>query len=263
MKRAIVTGAYGAIGLAIAEGLLRSGAQVTLFGRELSKLEKAAAHLSGTAPKKNIRTAAVDLGDRNAIEGFVEGWTGGLDLLVNNAATAPPRRQVTSEGIEIQFAVNVLAYFRLISGLAPKMSPGTGARIVNVASYWAGGLDLGDLEFNRRRYDSDAAYRQSKQANRMLSAAFAEELRTMGITVNACHPGDVNSKLSNSLGFGGHETPAQGAATPLWLALSDDVKGTTGKYFEHMQETADPFVKDKAAVDALFKMCASYDTKIK
>ena len=51
------------------------------------------------------------------------------------------------------------------------------ARVVNVASYWAGGLDLEDLEFKRRRYDNDAAYRQSKQADRMLTVAFAERLR--------------------------------------------------------------------------------------
>jgi NAD(P)-dependent dehydrogenase (short-subunit alcohol dehydrogenase family) len=80
--------------------------------------------------------------------------------------------------------------------------------VVNVASYWAGGLDLGDLELERRRYDNDAAYRQSKQADRMLSVAFAERLRDAGVTANACHPGDVVSTLSRNLGFGGHETPA-------------------------------------------------------
>jgi NAD(P)-dependent dehydrogenase (short-subunit alcohol dehydrogenase family) len=62
------------------------------------------------------------------------------------------------------------------------------ARAVNVASYWAGGLDLTDLEFKRRNYDNDKAYRQSKQANRMLSAAFAEKLKPHQIAVKACHP---------------------------------------------------------------------------
>jgi NAD(P)-dependent dehydrogenase (short-subunit alcohol dehydrogenase family) len=91
---------------------------------------------------------------------------------------------------------------------------------VNVASYWAGGLDLGDLEFKRRPYDNDQAYRQSKQADRMLSVAFAERLREHRVWVNACHPGDVRSRLSANLGFGGHETPEQGAATPVWLATA-------------------------------------------
>jgi retinol dehydrogenase-13 len=129
--------------------------------------------------------------------------------------------------------------------------------VVNVASYWAGGLDLNDLEFKRRSYDIDKAYRQSKQANRMLSAAFAEKLKPFQIAVNACHPGDVNSVLSNNLGFGGHETPFQGAGTPVWLATHPIGQGTTGRYFEHLAETNCPFSQDKLAVNALYDACSN------
>ena len=111
------------------------------------------------------------------IKTFAEGWTGGLDILVNNAATAPRPRITTPDGVEMQFAVNVLGYYRMITHFAPKMAGSSDPRIVNVASYWAGGLDLSDLEFKRRRYDNDSAYRQSKQADRMLTAAFAERLK--------------------------------------------------------------------------------------
>jgi len=62
-------------------------------------------------------------------------------------------------------------------------------------------LDLQDLEFQRRPYDNDAAYRQSKQADRMLTVAFADRLKDAGVTVNACHPGDVASTLSHSPGL--------------------------------------------------------------
>lgn len=130
--------------------------------------------------------------------------------------------------------------------------------MVNVASYWAGGLDLTDLEFKRRSYDNDKAYRQSKQANRMLSAAFAEKLMPFQITVNACHPGNINSELSNNLGFGGHETPDQGAETPVWLATHLIGQDITGQYFEHLTETTCPFVRDKKAVNDLFEICANY-----
>jgi len=56
------------------------------------------------------------------------------------------------------------------------------------------------------------------------SKFFAKKFATEGITVNSCHPGDVNSKLSNELGFGGHESPVEGASTPVWLATSPDLK---------------------------------------
>jgi len=132
------------------------------------------------------------------------------------------------------------------------------ARIVNVASYWAGGLDLNDLEFKKRAYDNDAAYRQSKQANRMLTVAFAERFTSFGIHVNSCHPGDVNSKLSNDLGFGGQETPDEGAATPVWLATDSSVRNITGKYFEHFRQIDCPFSRDTEAIDKLYKICQSY-----
>jgi retinol dehydrogenase-13 len=74
------------------------------------------------------------------------------------------------------------------------------------------------LEIKRRSYENDKANRQSKQANRMLSAAFTEKLKPFRITVNACRPGDVNSVLSNNLEFCGHETPDQGAQSPVWQA---------------------------------------------
>ncbi len=80
-------------------------------------------------------------------------------------------------------------------------------------------------------------------------------LKTAGITVNACHPGDVNSKLSNAFGFGGSESPGEGAATPLYLALSAEPGEITGKYFEHMKQVSCPFIKERMAVDTLFEYC--------
>lgn len=52
----------------------------------------------------------------------------------------------------------------------------------------------------------------------MLTVAFATRLAPYGITINACHPGNVNSRLSNDLGIGGQTSPAEGADTPVWLA---------------------------------------------
>jgi NAD(P)-dependent dehydrogenase (short-subunit alcohol dehydrogenase family) len=129
-----------------------------------------------------------------------------------------------------------------------------------VASYWAGGLDLADLEFKQRPYNNDAAYRQSKQADRMLSVAFARRLQPLGITVNACHSGDVSSALSNDLGFGGHQSADAGAKTPVWLAVSEAGVRHTGKYFEHQREVSCPFARDPATVEALYAACQSYST---
>ncbi len=254
-KNAIVTGAYGAIGQAICSGLALNGYNVTLAGRDASNLEKTRSWLMHHTGNQHISSIAIDLSSQKEIRELSRKWKGPLHLLINNAATAPSRRTETPDGIEMQWAVNVLGYFWMTSYFHPFMTGNTDARIVNVASYWAGGLDLDDPEFKRRPYDNDVAYRQAKQANRMLSAAFAERLASEGITVNSCHPGDVNSKLSNAFGFGGSESPEQGAATPLFLARSNQVRNITGKYFEHLKEVSCTFSSEKNKVEALFRLC--------
>jgi len=254
-KAAIVTGAYGAIGQAIASGIASKGFRVTLVGRDKSHLEKARATIIQRTANPEIFIEVVNLGLHQEILEFSRRWDGPLNLLVNNAATAPRKRTETSEGIEVQWATNVLGYFWMIKYFQSFMDGQPGARIVNVASYWAGGMDLNDPEFKSRPYDNDVAYRQAKQANRMLSVAFSERLTLKGITVNACHPGDVNSKLSNAFGFGGSESPEQGAATPLFLSLSEEVSGVTGKYYEHLKPVTCSFSRDHEGIDQLYNIC--------
>ncbi|MCB0227349.1 MAG: retinol dehydrogenase, partial [Anaerolineae bacterium] len=97
-----------------------------------------------------------------------------------------------------------------------------------------------------------------KQANRMLAVAWAERLRPQGIAVNACHPGDVNSKLSNNLGFGGSESPDEGARTPVWLATEPAGQQQTGKYFARRKEVTCQFASNKDAIEQLYQICSRY-----
>jgi NAD(P)-dependent dehydrogenase (short-subunit alcohol dehydrogenase family) len=256
---ALVTGATGAIGGAIARRLAATpGFRVVIVARDSAKAAGAAAALREASGNNDIHGEHADLALLGDIDALARRWQGSLHVLVNNAAETPRDRQITGEGIERQFATNVLGYFRLTRALTPALRSATAARVVNVASYWAGGLDLDDLEFQHRRYDNDSAYRQAKQADRMLSAAFAARLQSCGITVNACHPGDVRSRLAASLGFGGHETPEQASRTPVWLA-TDPIGGQlTGKYFEQQRETPCRFAADPAAVEALYAVCSRY-----
>jgi len=255
----LVTGATGAIGGAIARRLAATpGFRVVIVARDPAKAAATAAAIREASGNNHIHGEHADLALLNDIDALARRWQGPLHVLVNNAAETPRDRQVTDEGVERQFATNALGYFRLTRALTPALQAATSARVVNVASYWAGGLDLDDLEFQRRRYDNDSAYRQAKQADRMLSAAFAGRLQSCGITVNACHPGDVRSRLSASLGFGGHETPEQASRTPVWLATEAAGGQLTGKYFEQQRETPCRFAADPVAVEALYAVCSRY-----
>jgi len=255
----LVTGATGAIGKAIARKLAETeNSEVVLVCRNQQKAVLAVNEITSLTGNSEVSYELADLSRYEQIHNLAKRWQGPLHVLINNAACTPRSRQETPEGIEMQFATNVLGYYWLIDEFTDILKASAPARVVNVASYWAGGLDVNDLEFTRRSYDNDQAYRQSKQANRMLSSVFAEKLKLYQIAVNACHPGDVNSVLSNNLGFGGHESPDQGAETPVWLATHPVGQEYTGRYFEHLRETNCLFARDKQMAKALFKSCANY-----
>jgi len=257
-KTAIVTGATGAIGKAIARQLAGHDYNVVLACRNENKARSAVNDIIDSTANNQVRYEIVDFSIHQSVKDFADRWQEPLHVLINNAAATPRQRQQTAEGIEMQFATNVLGYFWMMQEFTEHLKQSAPARIVNVASYWAGDLVMDDLEFTRRRYNNNTAYRQSKQADRMLTVAFAGRLKDHDITVNACHPGDVNSQLSNDLGFGGSTSPDQGAETPVWLATHDTGDQATGKYFEHMRESRCRFAGDKRAVEQLYTICESY-----
>ncbi len=258
MKTVLITGATGAIGNAIATNMAQKEYRIILVARNETKANQLIDRLKKETGNSHISFLLADLSRKQQVASIADHWTEPVDVLINNAAVTPRNREETPEGIEMQFATNVLGYFWMITYFQPHLKKSASPRIVNVASYWAGNLDINDLEFKRRPYNNDTAYRQSKQAGRMLTVAFAEKVKESNITINACHPGDVRSVLASNLGYGGHESPEQGAATPVWLAASAEVEGIKGKYFEHMKETVCQFSHNKKAIDTLFNICNSF-----
>lgn len=256
-RLAIVTGATGAIGGAIAKGIAADpNYEILLLVRDAHKGHRVVDMVRQATGNQKVSSAVVDLSLKASIGAFASQFARPVHVLVNDAATAPRTKQLTAEGHELMFATNVLGYFWLTQVLKQHLIGAAPSRVVNVASYWAGDLDLDDLEFSRRQYDNNVAYRQSKQANRMLTVALAEQLTPHDVTVNACHPGDVNSTLSNSLGFGGSESPEAGARTPVWLALDPALGGVTGKYFANCREATCGFAKDRAKIERLVQICS-------
>jgi len=257
-RAAIITGANGVIGQAICAGMAERNFEVVMVCRNPERARQAAERVEKEVAGAALRTEIVDLSRREDIFAFASRWQGPLDVLINNAAIAPRRRTETPEGIEMEFATNVLGYVWMMRAFEKNLRGSAPARVVNVASYWAGDLDLDDLQFKSRTYNNDTAYRQSKQANRMLTVAFAQRWPATEVTVNACHPGDANSTLSNSLGYGGHESPEQAADTPVWLATDPALTGVTGKYFASRQMRPCEFARDEAAIAALDEICARF-----
>ena len=257
-KTVLLTGATGAIGKAIAMKIAEKGYHTILAVRNEAKAKSLVNEIKSNTGNQNIDYALVDLSLKDPIRQLSEKIDIPIHVLINNAATTPKQKLESSEGVEMQWAVNVLGYFRMINNFTPHLIQSGEGRIINVASYWAGGLDLNDPEFKHRPYNNDTAYRQSKQANRMLTNAFAENLATNGIDVYTCHPGDVNSQLSNNLGFGGNESPEEGASTPVWLATENKTTLLSGKFYAKNKVQHCQFSQNKEAISELFSLCRRY-----
>ncbi len=241
-KLCLVTGSTAGIGFEIALGLARAGCRVVLACRDRVKGEAAGNKIAAEAGNSGLDLLLVDLASQRSIRDAAQEFSkryDALDVLVNNAGAGVLSPQDSPDGIELTFATNVLGYFLLTNLLLESLRRAEAARVVNLASLMAYGLDLGDVEFKRRPYDPSAAYAQSKQADRMLTWAFARRFEGISVTANAMHPGVVDTNLLRSLAPGiSGRSPAEGADTAVWLSTSPEVAGLNGRFVDQAQFAA-------------------------
>lgn len=247
----VVTGANRGIGRATAEGLARMGAKVVLVCRRKEAGEAVSREIAAQAQIAPDVVAA-DLSSQMSIRqaaGYIRGRYSSLHVLINNAGVIPPRREVTVDGLEMQFAVNHLAYFLLTNLLLPQLKTGSPSRIINISSgaHAHATLDFDDLQA-QRGYQPKSVYGRSKLANVLFTYELSRRLAGTGVTANCVNPGVVATKmLADYMGvplagpvlartFGA--TPEEGAETSIYLASSPELESITGQYFERNQPKA-------------------------
>ena len=268
-KRILVTGPTAGIGRAIAFELAALGADMILGCRDLARGERTAEEIRRATGAQSIAVLQVDTSSQRSIRDFARTLREShprLDVLVNNAGVAQGERRTSVDGIELTFATNVLGYFLLTRELLDLLRASAPARIVNVASAFAGELDLDDLQFARRRYDGLKAYAQSKACNRLLTWALARRLAGSGVSATAYAPGFVaGTELSRDLPPAiraayrtrAGRTAEEGADTAVWLASSAAVEGISGKFFMDRRELPCE-LRDVATEEALWAECERY-----
>jgi NAD(P)-dependent dehydrogenase (short-subunit alcohol dehydrogenase family) len=243
----VVTGANRGIGRATAEGLARLGARLILVCRS-KEAGESVAHEIAVASSVIPDVVAADLSSQSSLRqaaAQLQDRYPRLHVLINNAGVIPRRREVTVDGLEMQLAVNHLAYFLLTNLLLPQLKVGAPSRIINVTSgaHTHAGIDFDDLQAERG-YDPKQVYSQSKLANILFTYELARRLRGTGVTANCLNPGVVATRMladymgaASEAGLGSTfgATPEEGAETSIYLASSAEVERVTGKYFERKQ----------------------------
>lgn len=252
-KLAVVTGANSGLGYHTAVELARHGATVVLACRGREKTEAAMQQIKAAVPGAKLEFMALDLADLDSIAAFAKSLKARqkkLDLLFNNAGVMALPLRRTQQGFEMQIGTNHLGHFALTGSLLDLLNATPGARIVSTASMahtWTRGMDLDDLNWERKPYKKWDAYGKSKLANLLFTYELQRRLSKAGSAVLsvAAHPGYAATNLQTAgpemekSGFGralmsvGNAIFAQpaemGALPQLYAATTPEVHG--GEYF--------------------------------
>lgn len=246
-KLCVVTGANSGIGKETTLGLAQAGAHVVMMCRSVERGAAAQQEIKQKSGNEQVDLLLVDFASQASIREVAAEFKqryDRLDVLVNNAGALFFNYQESAEGIEKTFAVNHLGYFLLTNLLLDVIKASAPARIVNVAStmHYNGSLDFDNMQFTNN-YSATKAYARSKLANVHFTYELARRLKGTGVTVNCLHPGFVASNFGKNNGILAKMmmflsrpfaiSAKRGAETPLYLAMSPEVEGVTGKYFDN------------------------------
>lgn len=264
-ETAIVTGGASGIGIETARVLAAAGAEVMLAVRNAAAGEAAAAQINAQVGAQRVSVGALDLADLASVANFADSWGDRpLNMLINNAGVMACPQAYTVDDLEMQLGTNHFGHFLLSLGLARSLMnaarEGRGARLVALSSgaHRRSAMHFDDPNYRQRPYDKWQAYGQSKTANSLFAVGFNERFEDLGVTANAVMPGGILTPLQRhlpreemmALGWVDAEgkliaqhfkTPAQGASTSVWAAISDDLEGIGGLCLENLAE-AEPFV---------------------
>ncbi len=267
-KQIIITGPTSGIGKVMALELAGPGVNVTLACRDLARGQQLAAEIWQAKPDASLEISLLDTSSQQSIRDFARRYREShtrLDVLINNASLSrgvlPKENSI--DGIELTFATNVVAYYLLVHQLREAIVASAPARIINVASEFASDLDLDDLQFERRPFDSMKAYAQSKACDRLLTWALARRVAGSNVTANAMTPGlvtetglyrNADPEMLSRLRQRGGRTVEQGADTAIWLATSPEVEGVSDKFFFDRQEKECQF-RNQENEERLWAIC--------
>jgi NAD(P)-dependent dehydrogenase (short-subunit alcohol dehydrogenase family) len=280
-KTAVVTGASSGLGLQTVAALASAGADVVAAVRDPGNFRAGTDWLELGELTPRIHPVPLDLARLASVRAAAQTIASQypqIDILINNAGVMFTPHETTADGFELQFGVNHLGHFQLTTLLLPQLLAAAAvsgdARIVTVTSEahrnW--GIDLDDIGFDLRGYDTFLAYGQAKSANILMTVELHRRWGAdggAGITALAVHPGTCATNLGRYMeratvkklfAMGGEtfapenmKSVAQAAATTVWAATEPSLAGRGGAYLADCQiAEAAPAATDSATAQRLW-----------
>lgn len=238
----IVTGSTSGIGKETARVLAKKNATVILAVRNVKKGEAVADEIRQEYAAAELSVRDLDLASLESVGAFAEAINRDydrLDVLINNAGIMMCPYCQTQDGFEIQMGTNHLGHFALTGLLMPLLEKTEGSRIVALSSgaHAMGSIDLSDLNWEERNYNTQRAYGDSKLANLYFTYELARRLESNGNNprVTAAHPGWTATDLQRHSGLMRFmnvflaQNVEMGALPTLWAAFDEDAKA--GDFF--------------------------------
>jgi retinol dehydrogenase 13 len=245
-KVCVVSGSTSGVGLSAIKRLARGNAHIVMVCRNPVKAEDVRQEIvtQYNVPVDIVIADFSDLGAvRRCADSLLRGYSR-IDVLINSVGLHSTSRTTTKDGFETVFCVNHLAPFLLTYLLLERLRKSAPARIIQVNSegHRFGGLDLDDLNWERRRYAGLRGYGASKIAQLLTTWEFADRLKGSGVTINAMHPGDVRTNIGNNNGplyrwflhnvtWHTLKDPVISGEALYYLAAAPEMADTSGRFF--------------------------------
>ncbi len=283
-KTCIITGANSGIGKAAAIQIAQKGCRVIMACRNLERGEAALADVRAESGSDAVEVLIVDMSSQTSIRAFVAEFGAKyetLDVLIHNAAAfdiGAKTRHMTEDGIESVWSTNHLGPVYLTDLLLDSLKRAEQGRLITISSkgliaYPFLKVDLDDPEFEQRKFSVQKAYYQSKLAQVMYTYWLAGRLEDTTVTVNSIRVTNVrididarypdSSKLMKRLYAVKSSfsiTPEQMAETYTYLATSDAVRTTSGKYYDdptHIVKSSG-YSRDAENIEKVMALTRSY-----
>lgn len=252
----LITGGTGGIGKQTAIALARLGAQVIVTGRDRARGEASVLDIQHASGNGDVELLLSDLSTQAGVRALAQDFMRHyprLDVLINNAGLLEQERRLTVDGLEADFAMNVIAPFLLTHLLLEPLKASAPSRVVNVSGgmgLW-GKIDLDNLQAEKS-FRGIETYSQTKTVMMALAYEFAKRIEGSGVTINVCFPGAASTAMTQALSPSalppvirltwpvlkslymrddGGKSAAKAAQSSVYLATSPALNGVSGQYF--------------------------------